>query len=105
MCDTGTNDPIDVIGKQCPCVNGVSNTVSNWVCMDPTTFNNGLPVKHDHSNSATCTAVEQKAKEDFGDFCDLQPYDFENIQCPDSVTEPHVRRWLLRGSQSDAEME
>jgi hypothetical protein len=98
MCDADNSDPKDVIENQCPCVNGVSNTVSNWVCMDPSTFVDGFPVKHEDSNSETCTAVAQKSKEDFGDFCDLQPYDFENDRCPDPVAEPPVRRGLLRGS-------
>jgi hypothetical protein len=98
MCDADTFDPTDVIGNQCPCVNGVSNTVSNWVCMDPTTFDNGFPVKHEDSNSETCTALVQHSTLDFGDFCDLQPYDFKEDQCPDPVTEPPERRRLLRGS-------
>jgi hypothetical protein len=86
-------------------VNGVSNKVSNWVCMDPTTFGNGLPVKHEDNKSETCSAVVQHSKEDFGDFCDLQPYDFVNGECPDPDTEHPFRRQLLRGSQSFAEEE
>jgi hypothetical protein len=100
MCASTTADPHDVIGNQCPCVDGTSNTVSNWVCMDPTTFDNGLPVKHESGNSETCSAVETKPKDVFGDFCELEPFDFENNMCPIPATMPPVRR-LLRGSKSD----
>jgi len=86
MCNVTTLDAFDVIGdeQRCPCVNGNGRSVSNWVCYDSGTFIDGQPVKYQAESSELCT-YEVKDPSFFGNFSDLEPFDFASNTCPSTA--------------------